>query len=153
MSKRRRNRHSKPLVDRPEVRFTYEEIDPKVMCPYCLFESPLSHFKIILANGKESKRKKCPDCGTIMFQETLTREMSVKEFANWVFEYMPYGFWQKIDFQKFSKRLQEKGIAREFWDEYKRLKGTIAREPSYSEYMNQQGREYARKWNRGEGRE
>jgi hypothetical protein len=147
---KRHDRHTKPLVVRPTASFTYIEIDPKVMCPFCLYQSTLSHFGTKTSKGKESKMFKCPDCGQGMRQDTLTKDMTTKQFAEWVWEYRSFGFWQMINFAKFSERLKNLGIAREFWDEYKRLKENGVPYPSYTKWLEETQKEQHEKELRGE---
>jgi len=58
-----------------------------------------------------------------MLERSLTQEMTVKEYALFVFFYSLSGFWKKVSFRQFNERLRALGIAHEFWQEYKKLKG------------------------------
>jgi len=51
------------------------------------------------------------------------QECSNQEYARWVYEYRLSGFFKKINFDLWAKKLKDLGIAYEFWEEYKKLKG------------------------------
>lgn len=91
----------------------------KYLCPFCLEES--NKFTI-----ESHALIKCPNCTNQMKLKTLLfiKECSNQDFAKWVYEYRLSGFFKKINFEKWSKKLKELGIAYEFWEEYKKLKGT-----------------------------
>lgn len=86
-----------------------------VCCAYCLHEDKLIEF----GYGGKYKLLKCPDCGCRQRLDTLTMNLSVEEYAKWVFENRAFA---RIKFDKFKQRLKEKGIDKEFWNAYKRLK-------------------------------
>ena len=49
--------------------------------------------------------------------------MDTKEFAVWVAEYAYFGFWKKVkNFQLWIDRMNNTGKAKEFWEEYRRIK-------------------------------
>ena len=112
----------------------------KVTCPYCLYTDYIFRFYIKLKSGRYSeKRFKCPDCGEVMRRDTLTKRMTIEEYAEWVYEMGKY-FWNKVDFSRFKNRLKEMGISREFWEAYKRAKAELETE-SYEEYLMRKQRE------------
>ena len=90
-----------------------------VMCPFCLNTTELWRFKF------DGGLRICSNCLNKMRVETLLKISSIVEFANFVFDYRFSGFWNKIypDFKKWNEKLYELKLAREFWDEYKKLKG------------------------------
>lgn len=110
------------------------------MCPFCLHADYYFRFEVKLKSGKTSGRCLCPDCGRKMMRESLTKSMSVEEYAQWVFDYSRSGFWQKINFKVWNERLYQLGISREFWDKYKSLKGeTVYNEDDdYRDYLRSQ---------------
>ena len=114
-----------------------------LMCPYCLFQAPVSKFLIKLKSGVYSeKRGMCSDCGKVMNMRTLTMEMTVEKFAEWVLDTMA---WERISFDKFRTRLKEMGIAWQFWEHYKKYKKEQMEEsPSYEQYLENQQRELAK---------
>jgi len=96
------------------------DFNKKYLCPFCLelnegykFNSNHGYFR-------------CPNCKNQMMLKTLNNilSMSNTEFAKWVFDYRLNGFWDKIpDFEKWNNNLYILGISREFWEEYKKLRG------------------------------
>ena len=117
-------------------------IDPflKTRCPFCLCFHPITKFLITKFDKKGNNKGynrgsgKCPDCGQGMQLKTLTMMRKwtiedpvagVKLYANWVYGYRQSGFFQKIKFADFNSMLKSMKWSREFWDEYKRLKGDL----------------------------
>lgn len=97
--------------------------DERYHCPFCLWNAKIHEFKVLLKSGKPSKMYRCPDCQNQMRQNTLTENRSVEEYAQWCFDYSSSGFWDKVPFEKFNKRLRNFGMSRRFWKHYKMLKG------------------------------
>lgn len=87
------------------------------LCPFCL---EVSNKYIIESHALI----KCPNCNNQMKLKTLLfiKDCSNIEFAKWVFDYRLSGFFKKINFEKWSKKLKELGMSLEFWEEYKKLK-------------------------------
>ena len=133
----------KPVQAKSKVEIEYKE--NKFTCPYCLYEGSITHFFIKLKSGRWSeKRFMCPDCGKIMNKQTLVREMTVEELAEWVLDTMA---WERISFNKFKTRLKEMGISWQFWEHYKKHKKELMEEgetPSYEQYLEDQQKEYAK---------
>jgi len=149
VSQLKNQRELTPIIDnKPHVTFTTDMTSSLVLCPFCLHAGYLAAFETTLKSGKTSKKYTCPECKQSMRQESLTKNMTAEEYASWVFIYASYGFWRIVKYDTWKKRLNELGIAREFWDKYKALKAAAG--PTYSDYMNQAGQEYADAWNRGE---
>jgi hypothetical protein len=93
------------------------------ICPFCLETS--NKFTI-----ESHGLIKCPNCSNEMRVKTVLfiKDCSNKEYAEWVFNYRLSGFFKKINFEKWIKKLKELGISYDFWDEYKRLKGDYQQE-------------------------
>ena len=122
---------------------TEKGIDPflNVRCPFCLSHLPLTKFLITRydrkgrSKGFDRGKGKCPECGQGMRLQTLVSmrqwmlvkspEEGVFLYAAWVWEYRRSGFFQKIKFAQFNSMLKSMGWSREFWDQYKRLKGDL----------------------------
>jgi hypothetical protein len=88
------------------------------LCPFCLEKS----------NKYTIKNKGlicCPNCLVDMRVKTIlfVQNCSNQEYAQWVYNYRLSGFFKKINFEKWTKKLKQLGIAYEFWEEYKKLKG------------------------------
>jgi hypothetical protein len=88
------------------------------ICPFCLEES--NKFSI-----ESHGLIKCPNCKVEMKIKTLlfVKECSNIDYARWVFEYRLSGFFSKINFEKWNKKMKDLGISYEFWNEYKKLRG------------------------------
>jgi cupin superfamily acireductone dioxygenase involved in methionine salvage len=67
---------------------------------------------------------------TILF----IQDCSNQEYAQWVYNYRLSGFFSKINFEKWNKKLKDLGIAYEFWEEYKKLKGEENQEEKQNSY-------------------
>ena len=122
---------------------TEKGIDPflNVRCPFCLSHLPLTKFLITRydrkgrSKGFDRGKGKCPECGQGMRLQTFMSmrtwmlakapEEGVLLYAAWVYEYRRSGFFQKIKFAQFNSMLKSMGWSRDFWDEYKRLKGDL----------------------------
>lgn len=107
---------------KPRLSLNCEQI---VMCPFCLHKSKLLNFLFSIKKGFHKGLGKCPECKQKARFETLLTipNFTAKEFADFIFDYGKY-FWAKCRFEKFRNRLYgDKGYAKLFWEEYKRLKG------------------------------
>ena len=125
---------------KPTIHTEVIELDREFTCPYCLYTAPLTQFRIKLKKGYSEKRFQCPDCKTIMKRETLTKTMTVKEFAEWILETHA---WERIHWEKFKQRLKQMGIAKQFWKAYKEYKQQILGETeTYEEYPMRKQREW-----------
>lgn len=93
------------------------------ICPFCLETSN----KFIIENKGLIK---CSNCSNFMRMKTLLfiKDCSNQEYAKWVYEYRLSGFFKKINFEKWTKKLKDLGIAYEFWEKYKELKGIEEKE-------------------------
>jgi hypothetical protein len=103
------------------------------ICPFCL---ETSNKFTIEAHGLV----KCPNCENLMKVKTIlfVKDCSNKQYANWVFNYRLSGFFKKINFEKWTKKLKELGIVYEFWDEYKKLKGINEQEEKIEQFTPEQ---------------
>jgi predicted RNA-binding Zn-ribbon protein involved in translation (DUF1610 family) len=112
----------------------------KFLCPFCLHPDYYFRFQVTLKSGKVSGKYLCPECGKTMRRESLTKNMLPEEYAEWVYEYSGFGFWQKINFKQWNERLYQLGISRPFWDKYKSLKGekVYADDEDYRDYLSSQ---------------
>lgn len=113
------------------------------MCPFCLHQDKFEKYLIISKKGFDKRLGKCPECSKQMMLRTLTEEMTPEQFAQFAFNYAADGYWQKVSFDKFNKRLREIGWLKPFWLKYKQLKGDDTTE-TYIEYMTRQQEEWAR---------
>ncbi|MBA7534611.1 hypothetical protein ES705_26860 [subsurface metagenome] len=108
----------KPVRARAKVELIYKT--RQFSCPFCLYIAPITRFLIKLKNRNYSeKRFHCPDCEQIMNRDTLVREMSIEEYAEWILDAKA---WDRISFQKFKTRLRKMNIAYKFWGHYKKYK-------------------------------
>lgn len=120
----------KPVRARAKVEIVYKA--KQFTCPYCLYSTRITQFLIRLKHGNYSeKRFHCPDCGQIMNKETLTREQSIEEYAEWILD---TNAWERISFNKFKKRLKEMGISYQFWAHYKKYKAEVMEQKGEEEY-------------------
>lgn len=124
------------LVEEPaeSVKSTVVMKSQEVTCPFCLYTDYISKFYIRLKHGKVSdKRFQCPDCTQIMQKDTLVKELSVEEYAEWMLMMNP---WRKrVDFPKFKSRLKEMGISYQFWDAYNKAKQELGEAETYEDYV------------------
>lgn len=118
-------------------------IDPflKTRCPFCLCCHSITKFLITKydksgkGKGFDRGRGKCPECDNGMQLKTLTlmRKWTlenpadgIKQFAAFIYSYRSSGVWQKkIKFVQFNSMLKSMGWHKEFYAEYKRLKGDL----------------------------
>ena len=106
----------------------------KYRCPFCLYIGAINEFYIQTKKGVSQKRARCPDCNTLMYMRSLTKHMTVEEYAEWVFNYSLSGFWKKCPYEKFKTRMKKLGWSRRFWDRYRALIGE-KQGTSYEEYQ------------------
>jgi transposase-like protein len=110
---------SRVMIEKSKIDFSV-----KVLCPFCLNVNTLDKFQ------KDRAWYKCPDCNQLLTVKTCVSiiKMNPKQFAKWVFEYRLSGFFGKIDFKKWNTKLWELGVSKEFWEEYKLLRGDSTQE-------------------------
>lgn len=138
-----------PEPDKPRGRrelgisVEYRLEDPPLMCPFCLYVARLARFREKTRRGFSERRARCPDCGNLMQMRTLTRTMTVEEYAEWVYAYSASGFWQKCPFEKFKARMRRLGWSYRFWRRYKALRGEGA-EDTYEAHLSREQEEWAR---------
>lgn len=95
-------------------------------CPFCLHKAKMIDFRIRKGDGYSKEMVLCPDCNNRMMIRSLANDMTIEEYAEWVFRYSLNGFWGKCPFEKFSGRLKALGWSYQFWERYKELKGDSA---------------------------
>lgn len=115
-------------------------ITTKFMCPFCLYIDNIYKFRVKTKEGYSEKRARCPDCDNLMQIRSLTKPMSIEEYAEWVFNYSLSGFWEKCPYKKFRERMWKLGWSRRFWKKYKELKGE-GTTTTYEEYAMAQQEE------------
>lgn len=138
------------LAPNPNIRSTVQDtvipLQKKVSCPFCLGLSQFRLFLVSTKKGLSRKVGKCPLCGQGLFLKSLVmmNKCTATEYANWVHPYARMGFWKKLNFQTWKRRLQLMGWTQEFWDRYHQLKGDPdERVESYVEYVERAQREEA----------
>lgn len=132
MSKKRLPTGQKTLEE-PEVIAIKEfesELGPtfnmEVICPFCAFKGRVIEFRTKKSSqsvGYSAKMFECPDCHEKMRRDTIMRDMTVSEWARWLYnDVIKYGGYKRISFPKLSARLKEYGWASEFWEAWKAVK-------------------------------
>lgn len=109
-------------------------LDSIVYCPFCLYRDKLSKF--LVSEGKKgisTWKAKCPECEMGMLMRTIKAmcrmtESKIEEYARWAFEYAKSGYWKKVKFEVWKRRLQEYGWSIPFWRKYRELKGRFGEE-------------------------
>lgn len=96
----------------------------KVTCPFCLGMSPFRLFLTSTKHGISRSLGKCPLCHLGMRLRTLASMDSwgPKDYASFVAPYAADGFWKKINFDTWKKRLSLMGWTEEFWDQYHEIR-------------------------------
>jgi len=119
----------------------------EVVCPFCAWVGCVIQFRT--KKSEESKNYstkmfKCPDCGQGMRRDTLLRDLTVSDWARWLYtNVIMFRGYHRISFPKLLQRLREYGWAGEFWSAWKAVKehkGTSDVE-DYVEYVRQSARE------------
>ncbi len=110
-----------------------------VLCPFCAYKNRLIEFRLILESGVYSKKRyKCPDCGQIMRKNTLTKHLTLKDWAYWlyasirVWDDIFYGskekvkrensFYYRISWNKLLYRISLYGYGEAFWEAWREVK-------------------------------
>lgn len=127
------------------AKLTEKGIDPfrNTTCPFCL---GLSRFRLFLISGKKGFNRalgKCPLCGQGDKLQTLVKMelWGPEEYAEFVFDYRRSGFWQKINFDTWTKRLALMKWTDRFWTKYKQLRGD-GPDPEREKELEQQWKNY-----------
>jgi len=98
----------------------------EVVCPFCAWMGRVIQFRTKKSEASKSystKMFKCPDCGQGMRRDTLLRDLTVSEWARWLYtNVIMYGGYNRISFPKLLQRLKEYGWASEFWSAWKAVK-------------------------------
>jgi len=105
-----------------------------VTCPFCLYFGKIKEFLVSTKKGISQYRAKCPECQNGMLIRSLLQEMTVEEYAEWVYNYVENGFWQKCKWYTWKDRLAKLGWAYKFWKKYRQLKGEDTTE-GYQDYI------------------
>jgi hypothetical protein len=131
-------------------------LDKKVTCPFCLGLIPFNRYLVSTKKGISHSDGKCPLCNSGMLLKTLMKmtKITVKEYAEWVFEYS--GFWKKVSFDTWKNQLHLMGWTQEFWNRYTQLKEERARdraESSYESYVERKAMEEQEEWTRSQQEE
>lgn len=110
------------------------DIPPFFICPFCAYKGRLIRFRYKTIRGISKRTFKCPDCGNLMRRNTLTKKVTPKLWAEWLYScirlYKIHGydnalkqdFFHKIKWEKLFERLKKLGISKEFWDSWKNIK-------------------------------
>ena len=98
----------------------------EVICPFCAWSGRVIQFRTKKSEKSKSystKMFKCPDCGQGMRRDTLLKDLTVSEWARWLYtDIIMYGGYHRISFPKLLQRLKEYGWANEFWSAWKAVK-------------------------------
>jgi hypothetical protein len=109
------------------AKLTEKGVDPfrNTTCPFCLGYNRLRLFLVSTKKGYDRGKGKCPLCGQGAKLQTLVKmeTWGPEEYAQFVFDYRSSGFWQKIKFHEWKKRLTLMCWTEQFWNEYRRLRG------------------------------
>jgi len=110
-----------------------------VSCPYCLYEDKVAAFLTVPKKHGEisEKRARCPDCKVLMLTRTLTAEMTVEAYAEWVCVMASYDRNDRISWVKIKARLKQMGITEQFWEAYKKVRAEIRAQKPSQEYEAQ----------------
>ena len=106
------------------------KISPRLIvhCPFCLFRGKLQRFMVSDSQGISRYKAKCPECKTGMLMRTLIalsnmNDRKIEDYARWCFMYSLNGFWDKVKWETWSKRLAKYEWTITFWGKYRALKG------------------------------
>lgn len=95
-------------------------------CPFCAWRGRVIDFRLLKRGGEISNKKsKCPDCNAVMLRRTLTRKMTPREWARWLYvSIREFGekFYIKIKWERLWNRLWEFGFGDEFLLAWKDIK-------------------------------
>lgn len=123
-----------------------EVFEQEITCPYCAYNGRVVEFRTKKSETSKqysTKRFKCPDCAQTMLRDTLFKDMTVSEWARWMyFDVVKYeGGYNRISWEKLLSRLKQYGWAHEFWEAWRAAKE--GREHSDVEDFLQYQRDYA----------
>lgn len=142
-----------------QVEISPDLFNQELVCPFCAYKGRLIEFRIKKSEkSKEYSTKlfQCPDCGQRMHRETLLKEMTVSEWARWMYnDVIRYeGGYERISWDKLrgpEGRLKKYGWATEFWEAFKAAKAGRQRSDiedftDYLRYAAKEAREICPKW-------
>jgi hypothetical protein len=127
------------------TQMTSVDYNMRVRCPFCLHDDRLQAFLVSTKKGISQARAECPECHNGMMMKSLTSEWTPEQYAEWAYPYAGSGFWQKVPFETWKKRLHEIGWSHRFWERYKALKGSDESE-DYFDYLDRQQEETRQQW-------
>jgi len=104
----------------------------KPFCAYCLHQGKAENFMTKTKHGYSDKMFKCPECGQGMRKDTLFRDMTPEQYAEWVFDTIA---WERIHWVVWKQRLHSYGWATRFWSKYNELKQAASETESYEDYI------------------
>lgn len=99
-----------------------------LICIYCGHdEENIIGFRHISKDGIYSKKTvQCPNCKIIMRKDTLLMDISVEEWARYLYYnirlYKRDKYFEKIKWESLKKNLNALGISKQFWEEWKKVK-------------------------------
>jgi len=129
------------LVKQTDVHWA--DVNAKHFCPFCLYIGKLKEFLISTKKGISQKKAKCPECKNGMMMRTLVASWTPEEYAEFAYPYSASGFWQKVPFDLWKKRLHKLRWSYQFWKRYKELKGS-GEDEGYEATMERQQEEWAK---------
>lgn len=125
-----------PQDPTPTVQITVDTTE--FCCPFCLYKGDLTKFYVRIKKGYSDKQFKCPDCGQIMRKETLTKKMSITEYAHWVYDTKA---WERIKYSTWKQRLKDYKWNWQFWTAYKQHKAEMSEGETYEQHLERQQQE------------
>ena len=99
-----------------------------LICIYCgHYEDNIIGFRYTIKDGTYSRKSvQCPECKMIMRKDTLLMDITVNEWARYLYYnirlYKRDNYFEKIKWDSLKKNLNDMGIAKDFWDELKLVK-------------------------------
>ena len=110
-------------------------------CPYCATRGTLIKFRIPTKKGISRRMVQCPECHNRMKLVSLTRKLSVEEWAQWLYVAIRFSnqikhekgkrgadvteyvtVYQRVNWELLKENLYKYGIASRFWDSWKDIK-------------------------------
>lgn len=106
------------------------DFNKKVTCPFCLSWQTLNKFLISTKEGYHKGLGHCQECNQNVQFKTLFNlgQWTPEQYAKFVVDYPPAGFFKKIKFDEWKNRLNLMKWGQRFWTEYRRLNPKIEEE-------------------------
>lgn len=104
------------------------------ICPFCAYKGKFIEFTTKKNNGDYSRKTfQCPDCKQIMRRNTLTRNVTPREWAIWLYSSIRVWnnpqekFYDRLKKNPdgsfvFADRIKSMGMANDFWEGWKEAK-------------------------------